>query len=83
MIQKDNGRYDGTFVDNVREGEGTYIWPDGKGKYEGQWRDGKRNGQGKMTWQDQQVFEGEWEEGKILKGRLTDADGLIHEVDLT
>ena len=39
-LYNDGIRYDGQFVDDLKEGYGTYTWTDGR-KYEGWWFRGK------------------------------------------
>ncbi len=48
----------GEYVDDKRQGHGTYIWVSGD-KYEGQWRDGKMCGRGVKTMKNKDVYEGE------------------------
>ena len=40
--------YEGNYVDDKKEGHGTFHWPDGR-KYEGQWENGKQHGVGIYT----------------------------------
>ncbi len=42
---KKGGSYDGLYVDNQKDGEGTFTAPDGS-KYVGQWKADKRHGTG-------------------------------------
>jgi hypothetical protein len=56
-------RYTGDFKENMRNGYGTYIFPDGS-VYTGMWRDGMMCGRGVFTWPDQSVYDGEWKDGK-------------------
>jgi hypothetical protein len=42
-------RYDGTFVDGLFGGSGTYWYASGA-RYDGQFRDGLRNGSGTTVW---------------------------------
>jgi len=42
------------------EGEGTYIWSDGK-KYVGSWSRNTRKGFGIMILQDGKYYKGEWD----------------------
>jgi hypothetical protein len=58
--------YEGGFVNNKYEGEGTYVWDDGD-KYEGQWRDGERNGKGTFYHSDGTVEIANFECG-VTKG---------------
>ena len=36
----DGRKYEGNYVDDKKEGHGTFHWPDGR-KYDGQWENGK------------------------------------------
>jgi hypothetical protein len=36
----DGRRYEGQYIDDMKEGNGTFFWPDGR-KYEGEWKNGK------------------------------------------
>ena len=42
------GEYVGEYKDDMRHGQGTFTWSDGR-KYVGEWRDGKRHGKGAYT----------------------------------
>ena len=48
----------GSFVDDKREGFGTFVSPDGA-EYDGEWKQDKPNGKGKKTWPDGVTYEGE------------------------
>ena len=49
MFQWPDGRkYEGNYVDDKKEGQGTFYWPDGR-KYEGAWENGKQHGVGIYT----------------------------------
>lgn len=54
--------YSGTLQENMPEGLGKYIWPDGCA-YAGEWRRGMRHGKGKMLWPSGAVYEGEFFSG--------------------
>jgi hypothetical protein len=51
--------YEGDWINNKRNGQGTYTWKDGD-IYEGEWVDNKRIGKGKMLYINGDSFEGEW-----------------------
>ena len=40
---KDGRRYDGEYVNDKKEGFGTFTWPDGR-MYQGEWTNGKQHG---------------------------------------
>ena len=52
------GLYKGSFVDDMREGFGRHLTPDGF-EYEGEWKNDKRNGKGKKEWPNGDTYEGE------------------------
>ena len=47
--------YKGSFVDGIKEGFGTFVWPDS----EGQWKKDEPNGKDKKKWPDGSADEGE------------------------
>jgi len=47
----DGGVYEGYFVRGLREGKGSYRWPDGD-HYKGQYKEGVREGVGRFTYAD-------------------------------
>lgn len=51
--------YDGQWLGNERDGQGTQTWPDGA-KYEGQWRNNKAAGKGNFVHSDGDSYIGEW-----------------------
>jgi len=56
-------RYEGDYVDDKKEGQGIFYWPDGR-KYEGGWKNGKQHGIGTYTSAGGKTKQGEWDEGK-------------------
>ena len=59
-ITLDNGAvYTGEWMDGLRDGQGTQIWPDGS-KYEGTWAQGVASGKGKLVHADGDIYEGDW-----------------------
>ena len=54
---RNGATYTGQWLDGMRDGIGTQLWPDGS-RYEGQWRNDKANGQGKLVHADGDIYEG-------------------------
>jgi len=72
-------KYEGNFVDGIRNGQGTMIFPDGA-KYEGEWKDGAMHGRGIFTWPNGDKHEGEWRNNKANgQGIYTFANGGKYE----
>ena len=47
--------FKGMFKDNIRQGEGTYVWPNNQGEYKGTYQNGLRHtgedgADAKMIW---------------------------------
>lgn len=53
------GKYAGSYINGIKHGEGTFIYPDGS-KYEGYWLNDVRHGRGKYTYPNGDIYEGEW-----------------------
>lgn len=53
-------------MNNKKNGEGTYKWPDGK-YYEGGWKDGLMHGRGVLISTDMSENHGIWNAGKKVK----------------
>jgi len=62
------------------EGKGTYDFPTGT-KYIGDLKDGVFHGKGVLYFLNGSKYEAEWENGKIVKGSYTFADGLQYADD--
>jgi len=58
-----NGRYEGFFKNDKKDGKGTYYFNDGN-KYYGDWIDDVRNGRGIFYYQNGDKYEGEFVDGK-------------------
>ena len=56
-------KYEGDWKDDKKNGQGTYIFPDGE-KYEGEFNDDNFNGQGTYTFPDGEKYEGDWKDDK-------------------
>ena len=50
--------FEGSFVDDKREGFGTFVSTSGY-EYEGEWKYNKPNGKGKKKWPNGDMYEGE------------------------
>ena len=59
VFKTDQGSYCGKFDDDYLEGQGTFIWRDGK-MYEGNFRKTKFHGNGKIYYPSDQLAEGKW-----------------------
>jgi hypothetical protein len=77
-IYTDGGAtYDGHFVEDLYQGQGTYTAIDGS-TYKGEWKAGAMHGHGVYTWPDGAVFEGNWENGMMEgPGVFTDQNKQI------
>ena len=68
--------FQGQIIDNVREGQGTYTWPQGEyiGTFKaGQRHTGKNGPDSKMTWNTDEtpsIWDGKWENGQCTLGNL-------------
>ena len=51
FIWADGRKYEGSYVDDKKEGEGEFVWADGR-SYRGGWKNGKQDGK----WSLQGVF---------------------------
>ena len=72
--------YKGDTENGRLEGIGTYTFPT-KTYYTGQLKDGMFHGPGTLYFPDGNKFTGEWENGRVINGRYTFADGLTYEAD--
>ena len=57
--------YEGEFADDMKNGEGVYVWVDGD-RYEGGYVNNKRNGFGTYTFADGTVQSGKWIEDEFI-----------------
>ncbi len=44
-MQASGGKYDGDYENDLKSGNGTYVYSNGD-KYVGQWKEGKKHGRG-------------------------------------
>ncbi|KAF4711357.1 hypothetical protein FOZ63_028272, partial [Perkinsus olseni] len=58
--------YHGQYVEDRKEGYGTFEWPDGR-KYAGWWLAGKRHGDGEYTTEFGQTRKGIWENDVLVR----------------
>ena len=79
ILYLNNGnRYEGTFADNMYEGQGIFFFTD-KRKYKGGFQQGEKTGFGVMNWIDGSSYEGEWVNGhQHGKGKFIDKKGGVH-----
>lgn len=80
LLTIDNeAKYQGEWVNEIRDGRGYQIWPDGS-LYEGFWKNNKANGRGRLIHADGDVYEGEWKDDKAHGyGVYMHADGARYE----
>lgn len=62
-IWASGNRYDGSYLNDERDGFGTMVWKEGfnQSVYVGQWQKGIQHGFGKMTFPNDKVKEGYFE----------------------
>ncbi|MFA7550810.1 MAG: hypothetical protein WCZ68_08730, partial [Sedimentibacter sp.] len=59
-IYVNGDKYEGEFVNGMKEGLGTYTFENGN-KYVGKFKDGKKEGSGVLYYIDGTIEEGKWE----------------------
>lgn len=71
----DGSKYNGEWVDDLKNGKGVYEYPNGD-KYSGDWVDDARNGKGRargilgcLEYADGRKYDGPWKDDKIVGGR--------------
>jgi len=65
-------KYDGNWINNKKEGNGTEYWPNGD-YYIGGWKNMKKNGYGIYTWQNGDIYAGYW------LNDLFNGSGIYHD----
>lgn len=67
--------YHGYFVNGMREGQGTFKYPNGD-MYSGEWKAGKKHGQGTYVYGNTKYeYKGQWVNGQIVQGTWSFTDG--------
>lgn len=56
---KKGGKYEGSYANGKKHGEGTFYYPDGS-KYTGYWINDEKQGQGTYFYTNGDTYEGEW-----------------------
>ena len=75
----DGGIYEGTFLDGLQHGQGTYRLPNGF-EYTGEWEHGQITGTGTARYPNGSVYEGQFEDGRPHgQGRMVFADGSSYD----
>merc|ERR1711936_1469283 len=87
MKWQNGDRYEGDWVEGLRQGKGKYTCKASGGKYdwnngdwyEGQWKSGLRHGHGLYVWKEKnEKYEGSWVEGvKDGTGKFSYANGDV------
>jgi len=62
LVYENGDRYEGEIIGTLRDGHGTYYWPDGL-KYEGEFRENLRHGPGKYIDVDGYEDIQQWDHG--------------------
>ena len=82
-VYRDGNKYDGDFVEDKRQGKGTYIRVTDKATYTGEWYNNVRHGYGVEeipSKEGTQRYEGEWKEDKRCGfGKILYANGDRYE----
>lgn len=74
FIYLDGSKYEGAWVNDVREGFGTYYYANGD-RYEGEWKDHLRHGQGTYFY----AATGSKYVGLWRRGKMTGHGEIIHQ----
>jgi antitoxin component YwqK of YwqJK toxin-antitoxin module len=75
----DGAKYEGDFVNNLKEGKGTLVWKNGD-KYIGEFKNNLCHGKGKYIWPGGTIYEGDWVNNyRDGKGKTIYANGDIKE----
>jgi hypothetical protein len=74
--------YAGEWVNDKREGKGTYFYDDG-GWYDGMWSNDQKEGWGRMHYMDSSIYEGEWHREMrhgqgVLLLRMSDMNSIFY-----
>ncbi len=72
--------YEGEWVDNKMQGEGTYTYKKSGDIYSGSWFDNKKHGQGTYEFgSDSSLFVGTWENGQMTTGKWVWKEAAVYE----
>lgn len=71
LITASGDIYSGQWVQNRKEGQGTYKFSDGKQSYQGEFKEDQANGRGKMVYPDDSEYNGQ------IKNWLKNGEGLL------
>lgn len=75
-------RYEGTYVDGLRDGHGTYVWAQTGDVYCGEWSVGAMHGEGEFLWASGARYQGTWSCGAMSgKGTKMLENGDEYEGD--
>ena len=73
---KDNLFFNLLFSSSTKSGFGIFQVSDGD-RYEGLWVSNKKEGKGRYIWNNNDLFEGEFNDDTISKGKFYKNDGTI------
>jgi hypothetical protein len=75
VIYPDKGRYEGSFVNNLRSGNRNFTFTGGS-SYFGSWHNNLKHGKGIFMWSDGNKFSDEWCNGDSKSGIRFEINGL-------
>jgi antitoxin component YwqK of YwqJK toxin-antitoxin module len=79
MNYSDGSKYEGEFVNHLKEGKGVLVWKNGD-KYSGDFKNDLPHGKGKYSWPDGASYDGDWVNNKRNgKGKTILANGIIYD----
>jgi hypothetical protein len=79
IMNYSDGKYEGNYVNKLKEGKGTMIWKNGE-TYTGDFKNNLFNGNGKYSWPQGIIYEGEWvDNNRNGKGKVIFSDGTTQQ----
>jgi len=63
MKWQNGDKYEGDWINGLRQGNGKYLCKSSGGKYEGEYNNDKKEGSGKYCWSNGDWYQGQWKAG--------------------